>query len=151
MFASGGRRHARANSSAAFNLKLMTRRTQGCAGEDETMRQLLMLTTVVAFVSIASSALAEVIDVTDNHGGRVDQYDARWRAVASRDVGVRVIGPCKSACTVLLAHIPRSKICVLRVLWIPPGAQVRDDDAALERVPVGREGGTAACQRREPP
>jgi hypothetical protein len=33
--------------------------------------------------------------------------------VAARDVGVRVIGPCKSACTVLLAHIPRSKICVM--------------------------------------
>jgi hypothetical protein len=38
-----------------------------------------------------------------------------WRAVArgGRSRGVRVIGPCKSACTVLLAHIPRSKICVM--------------------------------------
>ena len=77
------------------------------------MRRPLMLTTVVAFVSMVTSALAEVIDVTENHGGRVDQYDARWRGVAARDVGVRVIGPCKSACTVLLAHIPRSKICVM--------------------------------------
>ena len=72
-----------------------------------------MLTTVVAVVFMASSALAEVIEVIDNHGGRVDQYDARWRGVAARDVGVRVIGPCKSACTVLLAHSPRSKICVM--------------------------------------
>ena len=77
------------------------------------MRQSLMLTTVVAFVSMVTSALAEVIDVTENHGGRVDQYDARWRGVAARDVGVRAIGPCKSACTVLLAHIPRSKMCVM--------------------------------------
>ena len=44
-----------------------------------------MLTTVVAVVFMASSALAEVVDVIDNHGGRVDQYDARWRGVAARD------------------------------------------------------------------
>jgi hypothetical protein len=49
-----------------------------------------MLTTVVAVVFMASSALAEVIDVIDNHGGRVDQYDARWRGVAARDAEVRV-------------------------------------------------------------
>ena len=48
----------------------------------------------------------------DNHGGRVAEYDARWAANARRGVSVRIVGPCQSACTVLLRHIPRSRICV---------------------------------------
>jgi hypothetical protein len=45
--------------------------------KDETMIQLLMLTAAVATVSMASPAAAEVIDVIDNHGGAVAQYDQR--------------------------------------------------------------------------
>jgi hypothetical protein len=55
---------------------------------------------------------AETIDVSDNHGGRVADYDTRWAALAARGVSVRIVGPCRSACTVLLGHIPRSRICV---------------------------------------
>jgi hypothetical protein len=55
---------------------------------------------------------AETIDVYDNHGGSVAQYDARWAESARRGVSVRIVGPCQSACTVLLRHIPRSRICV---------------------------------------
>jgi hypothetical protein len=57
-------------------------------------------------------ARAETIDVYDNHGGSVAQYDARWAALAARGVSVRIVGPCQSACTVLLGHIPRNRICV---------------------------------------
>ena len=74
------------------------------------MRQLLMLTAALAAVSTASPA--EVIDVTDNHGGRVDLYDHRWTGLAVGNPQVRVTGPCVSACTVLLKHVPRGKICV---------------------------------------
>lgn len=58
------------------------------------------------------SASAETIDVFDNHGGRVAEYSARWAGLAARGVSVRIVGPCQSACTVLLKHIPRSRICV---------------------------------------
>lgn len=58
-------------------------------------------------------ARAETIDVYDNHGGRVAEYDARWAENARRGVSVRITGPCQSACTVLLGHIPRSRICVM--------------------------------------
>ena len=34
------------------------------------------------------------------------------RGLARRGVSVRIIGPCQSACTVLLGHIPHNKICV---------------------------------------
>lgn len=60
----------------------------------------------------AQAARAETIDVSDNHGGRVAEYDARWAAHARAGASVRIVGPCQSACTVLLGHIPRSRICV---------------------------------------
>jgi hypothetical protein len=58
------------------------------------------------------SARAETIDVYDDHGGSVAEYDARWSELAARGVNVRIVGPCQSACTVLLAHIPNERICV---------------------------------------
>jgi hypothetical protein len=66
----------------------------------------------VLFVSLSGSAFAETIEVFDNHGGSVAQYDSRWAGLAARGVDVKIAGPCQSACTVLLGHIPRSKICV---------------------------------------
>jgi hypothetical protein len=61
---------------------------------------------------IAAPALAETIDVYDDHGGSVKAYNARWARLAARGVNVRIVGPCQSACTVLLGHIPRGRICV---------------------------------------
>ena len=61
----------------------------------------------------AVPAMAETIDVFDNHGGSVVQYNARWAALAARGVDVRIVGPCQSACTILIGHIPRNKICVM--------------------------------------
>ena len=72
----------------------------------------LTLPLALAFLLLAAPARAETIDVHDNHGGRVAEYDARWAANARRGVSVRIVGPCQSACTVLLRHIPRSRICV---------------------------------------
>lgn len=63
-------------------------------------------------LTLALPASAETIDVSDNHGGRVADYNTRWAAHAARGARVRIVGPCKSACTVLLGHIPRSRICV---------------------------------------
>jgi hypothetical protein len=70
----------------------------------------LLITALLGFA--ASPARAETIDVHDNHGGRVVEYNARWAGYAQRGVSVRIVGPCQSACTVLLGHIPRSRICV---------------------------------------
>jgi len=65
-----------------------------------------------ALTVAASPARAETINVSDAHGGVVAQYDATWTANAVRGVSVRIVGPCQSACTVLLGHIPRERICV---------------------------------------
>jgi hypothetical protein len=72
---------------------------------------LLFLCFLVAF-SAAAPARAETIDVSDSHGGSVAQYGARWADLARQGVNVRIVGPCQSACTVLLGHIPHSRICV---------------------------------------
>jgi hypothetical protein len=72
---------------------------------------LLRLTILLALL-LSAPARAETIDVYDNHGGRVADYDARWAAYGSQGVSVHIVGPCQSACTVLLGHIPRSRICV---------------------------------------
>jgi hypothetical protein len=67
---------------------------------------------MMMFVSFAAPAAAETIEVYDNHGGSVAQYDQRWRGLAARGVNVKIVGPCKSAWTVLLGRIPRGHICV---------------------------------------
>jgi len=67
----------------------------------------------VAWAASASvAARAETINVYDDHGGSVAEYDARWAELAARGVDVKIVGPCQSACTVLLAHIPYDRICV---------------------------------------
>jgi hypothetical protein len=75
----------------------------------------IAISIVVAVASMAGtvvSAHAETINVSDNHGGSVAEYDARWSELAAHGVSVRIVGPCQSACTVLLAHIPNDRICV---------------------------------------
>jgi hypothetical protein len=71
---------------------------------------------LLAGIALASVPLAvratETIDVNDDHGGSVAEYDATWADNAVRGVRVRIVGPCQSACTVLLGHIPRKRICV---------------------------------------
>jgi len=65
-----------------------------------------------ALTLAAYPAEAETIDVSDSHGGSVAAYDAEWAGHARAGASVRIVGPCQSACTVLLRHIPRSRICV---------------------------------------
>jgi hypothetical protein len=60
----------------------------------------------------AAAGGGKTIDVFDNHGGSVAQYDVRWAKLAAEGAAVRIVGPCQSACTVLLGHIPRARICV---------------------------------------
>jgi len=103
----------------------------------------ISMTAAVAWATSASvPARAETIQVFDNHGGVVRDYDARWAALAARGVDVKIVGPCQSACTVLLAHIPYDRICVTpqarfgfhlaehpratAMMWAGYGAGIRD-------------------------
>jgi hypothetical protein len=44
-------------------------------------------------------------------GGRVDQHIARWEALAASGDDVEVRGLCPSACTLVLAHVPKERLC----------------------------------------
>jgi len=77
------------------------------------LRVLIFILSIGSMTAFAAAlARAETMDVYDNHGGSVVAYDQQWAGIAARGTSVRVVGPCKSACTVLLGHIPRNHICV---------------------------------------
>jgi len=76
------------------------------------VRRLFLLCCLGLIVLAGPAAGAETVDVSDNHGGSVAAYSARWSELGRKGVNVRIVGPCQSACTVLLGHIPRSRICV---------------------------------------
>jgi hypothetical protein len=67
---------------------------------------------ILALCLFTTAVQAETINVSDNHGGSVVEYDQRWAGLAAQGANVRIVGPCQSACTVLLGHIPHNSICV---------------------------------------
>lgn len=72
-------------------------------------RILIFILAIASLITFAAAmARAETIEVSGNHGGRVAAYDARWAAYARQGVSVRIVGPCQSACTVLLRHVFRA-------------------------------------------
>lgn len=65
-------------------------------------------------VCLFTTALrAETIDVNDNHGGKRCRLRPKRAALAAQGASVRIVGPCQSARTVLLGHIPHNNICVM--------------------------------------
>ena len=69
---------------------------------------------LVFFLSFGTGvASAQTIDVSDDHGGLLSTYQNQWATLASQGVRVRIVGPCVSACTVLVGYIPRQNICVM--------------------------------------
>jgi hypothetical protein len=95
----------------------------------------------VAFVActmVSSVASAEVRIVSDP-GGEVASYLRKYQDV--RDSGQQVVidGPCLSACTLLTALIPKSRICVTSRAVLGFHAASYYDDASRSLVPT-REG-----------
>lgn len=69
-----------------------------------------LLALILTFIPTLASA--ETVEVSDDLGGFVFLYQARWEKLAAKNVNVRVSGRCTSACTVLVGYIPRQNICV---------------------------------------
>jgi hypothetical protein len=67
---------------------------------------------VIAGLLLATPAIAETLEISDNRGGSIADYQTYWEAIAGRGVNVKIIGPCVSACTLIFKYIPRDKICV---------------------------------------
>lgn len=73
----------------------------------------------------ASHALATVI-ISDDNGGRIGPYLARYQMLRQSGEYVIVDGRCLSACTIVLGLIPRSRLCVtpkavfgFHAAWLP--------------------------------
>ena len=52
------------------------------------------------------------VTITDDPGGRIGTYIAKFEALRQSGERVIVSGTCSSACTMLLGIVPRSRICV---------------------------------------
>ena len=98
------------------------------------VRQLLLAAILSLGVSVAR---AEIVDVSDNHGGLLSAYQTQWALFAARRVNVRIVGPCVSACTVLIGYIPspaylRSAGRLPRIpIGPPPGSPRRSCGAPI--------------------
>jgi hypothetical protein len=47
----------------------------------------------------------------DERGGRIVDHWERWKALAAQGGEVEIRGPCWSACTLIMAHISRERLC----------------------------------------
>src|SRR5262245_46293600 len=54
------------------------------------------------------------VRILSSPGGAVDAYLAAFARVRQSGERVIIVGPCLSACTLLLSTVPRSRICVTR-------------------------------------
>jgi hypothetical protein len=70
----------------------------------------LVLVTLLALA--ASPAGATTVLVSDDHGGFLFLYRKQWVDLGAQKVNVEIVGPCVSACTILLGYIPNKNICV---------------------------------------
>jgi hypothetical protein len=52
-----------------------------------------------------------VVTVLFDYGGILPTHDARWREVAAHGGPVKVLGPCGSGCTMVMAYIPKDRLC----------------------------------------
>jgi hypothetical protein len=65
---------------------------------------------VVFCLGVPSAGAA--IRITNDGGGRIGTYLAKYRALRASGEKVEIDGVCASACTMLLGLIPRDRICV---------------------------------------
>jgi hypothetical protein len=52
------------------------------------------------------------VRISDDHGGRIGDYLAKYQALRLSGERVAIDGICASACTMILGALPRNRICV---------------------------------------
>ena len=82
---------------------------------------------LAALVLASSSASAEV-RITDDKGGSLGEYFARYQGIRASGDTVVIDGVCLSACTLVLGILPRDKVCAtdgarlgFHAAWRPDG------------------------------
>jgi hypothetical protein len=70
------------------------------------------------FLVTSIAAASATVRISDDSGGQIGDYLAKFRALRASGERVEIDGTCASACTMLLGTIPRNRICVT------PGARL---------------------------
>lgn len=67
---------------------------------------------LIAIVSVLGAPAAATVRITDDDGGQIGTYWARYMALRASGEQVVIDGKCASACTMVLGLIPHDRICV---------------------------------------
>ena len=73
-------------------------------------RRLMALSTSIVPPKLAPAL--EPVVILGDFGGNVGNYHARWWRVAAIGNAVEIRGGCFSACTLVVSHIPKERLCV---------------------------------------
>lgn len=50
--------------------------------------------------------------VGGDYGGYINVYDQHWRDIAAAGDNIEILSLCQSACTLVLARVPKERICI---------------------------------------
>jgi hypothetical protein len=67
-----------------------------------------------AMLMVNVAYASATVRISDDAGGQIGDYAAKYRALRSSGETVMIDGICASACTMPLGTIPRNRICVTR-------------------------------------
>ena len=70
------------------------------------------LLSLLLLLAAAAPARADVLHITRDHGGYVEEYKAKYKRIRDRKERVIIDGICNSACTLVFGIVPMNKICV---------------------------------------
>lgn len=102
----------------------------------------------LASVLVTSVAFADV-RVTNDPGGEITAYLAKFREIRASGERLVIDGPCLSACTLFTALLPRSQVCITPRAVLGFHAASYYDDARRSLVPT--RAGTKLVMRLYPP
>jgi hypothetical protein len=74
------------------------------------MKARAVLAAILLMISTASATAT--VKISDDHGGQIGKYLAKYKALRASGERVIIDGTCASACTMILGIIPRNRICV---------------------------------------
>jgi hypothetical protein len=73
------------------------------------MKVRVVFAAMLLMISIPSGSAT--VRISDDHGGRIGDYLAKYQALRLSGERVAIDGICASACTMILGALPRNRIC----------------------------------------
>src|SRR5581483_10667418 len=105
---------------------------------------LLMPPTPINLSEAGKSHNSNVVVIRDDFGGELAVYAKRWVALTQMGFMIAIDGECTSACTEILALVPRDRVCVT------PHAAMGFHQASYGETGIRAEGPTRALYNSYP-